>query len=377
MINSREYQFLVELFSRPEYSIINSKIKELYGDNFHLFFEDFLSEIFSIDSKTDSLITKELFEELKGFQMVVENEFVPFLVDNYELKVVSDFFQLIIENELIKNEVNERSNFIEGFKLIERNSLKKRFQKIDEEDGLLSENEIRKGIQFVEREAFREKFNSIDQEEKTTSNSYLSIWNISKYAAILLICIIPFYYYFQKDTTKHQLAKKTKSTQPIKKITDSTKEPIVDFDLTIDSYLSQSVVVITESNQAFVKETQTTKLLLHILNDAKAIEVIHRLKQLKPTTNKIIGTIDSLNQIINKYQNTYTFDIQKCELYINQHFESVNKSDFKILNIQIDEQKKYFLKVKEVYFELCDTKNPRHMVVENDEEVKSKLDVLY
>ena len=291
--------------------------------------------------------------------------------------MVSDFFQLIIENELIKNEVNERSNFIEGFKLIERNALKKRFQKIDEEDGLLSENEIRKGIQFVEREAFREKFNSIDQEEKTTSNSYLSIWNISKYAAILLICIIPFYYYFQKDTTKHQLAKKTKSTQPIKKITDSTKEPIVDFDLTIDSYLSQSVVVITESNQAFVKETQTTKLLLHILNDAKAIEVIHRLKQLKPTTNKIIGTIDSLNQIINKYQNTYTFDIQKCELYINKHFESVNKSDFKILNIQIDEQKKYFLKVKEVYFELCDTKNPRHMVVENDEEVKSKLDVLY
>lgn len=377
MINSREYQFLVELFSRSEYSFINSKIKELYGDNFHLFFEDFLNKIFSIESKTDSLTTKELFEELNVFQTVVENEFVPFLVDNYELKEGSDFFQLVIDGELIKNELNNRSNLIEAFKLIERNALKKRFQKIDEEDNLLTENEIRKGIQFVEREAFREKFISIDKEEKTASNSYLSIWNISKYAAILLICIIPFYYYFHKDTTIHQLANKTKSAQPTKKTTNSIKEPIVDFDLKIDSYSSQSVEVLSETSYGVGNIRPTLKLSLHILEEDKANNVLTKLKLLKPRTKQILNTIDSLNQIIHQYRNAYTFDAKQCDLFINQHFESVNKSDFEVLHIQLDEQKKYFLKVKDVYFDLLITKKPLQLEILKDEEVKSKLDVLY
>ena len=229
----------------------------------------------------------------------------------------------------------------------------------------------------MERESLREKFNQIDNENHVKSSSRITIWTLSKYAAILLICFIPFYFYFKEESSSKHIALKEKNTQKKKIFTDSTKIQTIDFDLKIDSYFSQSLSVISESSQGFGKKTQTTKLLFHVLNDEKAIEVIHRLNKMKPLTKKIRGTIDSLNQIINHYRNTYVFDIQQCELYINQRFESVNITDFEVLNIQLDEQKKYFLKVKEVYFELQVTKKPLQLEKLNNEEVKSKLDVLY
>ena len=377
MINSREYQFLVELFSRTEYSTLQSKVGEVYKTDINLFFEKLLIHCFSLEDTKETLLKNIILQDLGEFIQVIKQEFIPFLIDNQEQNESSEFLNLIILHENVKKELDNRLLLKAGFKSFERSEFKKRFQKIDDENNLLTENEIRKGIQFVEREAFREKFNSIDKEEKTASNSYLSIWNISKYAAILLICIIPFYYYFHKDTTTHQLANKTKSTKPTKKTTNSIKEQKIDFDLKIDSYSSQTVEVLSETSYGVGNIRPTIKLSLHILEEDKANNVLTKLKLLKPRTKQILNTIDSLNQIIHQYRNAYTFDAKQCDLFINQHFESVNKSDFEVFQIHIDEQKKYFLKVKDVYFELIETKKPLQLEILNYEEVKSKLDGLF
>lgn len=376
MINSREYQFLVELFRRPEYSTLQSKVDELYKTDINLFFEELLIQCFSLEYTKETLLKNILLQDLGEFIQVINQEFIPFLIDNQEQNESSEFLKLIIFHENVIKELESRLILKAGFKSFERSEFKKRFQKIDEEDEIISENEIRSGIQFLERESLREKFNQIDNENHVKSSSRITIWTLSKYAAILLICFIPFYFYFKEESSSKHIALKEKNTQKKKIFTDSTKIQTIDFDLKIDSYFSQSLSVISESSQGFGKKTQTTKLSLHVLNDAKAGDVIHKLKQMKPSTKLIRGTVDSLNQIINQYRNTYTFDVQKCEFYINQHFESVNITDFEVLNIQLDEQKKYFLKVKEVYFELQVTKKPLQLEKLNNEEVKSKLDVL-
>ena len=377
MINSREYQFLVELFSRTEYSTLQSQVDEVYKTDINLFFEDLLNHCFSLEGIKDTLLKNILVKDISEFIQVMNQEFIPFLIDNQEYNESSEFLNLIIHNENVIQELEKREILKAGFKSFERSEFKKRFQKIDEEDVSISESEIRSGIQLMERELFREKFNQIDNENQLKSSSRISIWSLSKYAAILLICFIPFYFYFKEDNTSKHLAQKEKNTQKKKIVTNSTQNQTIDFDLKIESYSNHSVVVISESSQAFGKKTQTTKLSLHVLNDSKALGVITRLKQMKPSTKTIRGTIDSLNLIINQYRNTYTFDAQQCELYINHHFESVNKSDFEVFQIQKDEQKKYFLKVKDVYFELQVTKKPLQLEILNDEEVKSKLDGLY
>jgi hypothetical protein len=377
MINSREYQFLVELFRRPEYSTLQSQVAEVYKKDFNLFFEELLIQCFSLEDTKETLLKNILLQDLGEFIQVINQEFIPFLIDNQEQNESSEFLKLIILHENAIKELENRLILKAGFKSFERSKFKKRFQKIDEEDAITSESEIRSGIQFLERESLREKFNQIDNENHVKSSSRITIWTLSKYAAILLICFIPFYFYFKVESSSKHIALKEKNTQKKKIFTDSTKIQTIDFDLKIDSYFSQSLSVISESSQGFGKKTQTTKLSLHVLNDAKAGDVIHKLKQMKPSTKLIRGTIDSLNQIINHYRNTYVFDVQQCELYINQRFESVNKSDFEVFQIQIDEQKKYFLKVKDVYFELIETKKPLQLEILNDEEVKFKLDGLY
>lgn len=376
MINSREYQFLVELFRRPEYSTLQSIVAELYKTDINLFFEELLIQCFSLEDTKETLLKNILLQDLGEFIQVINQEFIPFLIDNQEQNESSEFLKLIIFHENVIKELENRLILKAGFKSFERSEFKKRFQKIDEEDEIISENEIRSGIQFLERESLREKFNQIDNENSVIFNSRITIWTLSKYAAILLICFIPFYYYFKENNKSKHLTQKEINTQKKKIVSDSIQNQTIDFDLKIDRYLCQTVNVLSESSQGFGNKTQTTKILFHVLNDEKAIEVIHRLNKMKPSTKKIRGTVDSLNQIINQYRNTYTFDVQKCEFYINQHFESVNITDFEVLNIQLDEQKKYFLKVKEVYFELQVTKKPLQLEKLNNEEVKSKLDVL-
>jgi hypothetical protein len=192
MISQEEYIFLDSFFERNQ---LNSEYSDFRSENSAVL-EEYINDLierfyFSKESQSPHFL-QIIFKEN-------EKEFLDFLIDNFEIGLKSDFYNKLIENNypLLVECIQERKILSAALKKTERQNLRVRLQQMDEnEANFFQENEIKIALSKIERQNLKSNFEEIDQSElenraATKKNSiYL---RLVKYAAILILLILPTY----------------------------------------------------------------------------------------------------------------------------------------------------------------------------------------
>ena len=107
------------------------------------------------------------------------------------------------------------------------------------------------------------------------------------------------------DNVKHQKARcQIKKTEFKTNKTNQTKE---DFYLKIENKTSINLDVLHEANFGISNKSKNVTLIINSLNNKNISFILNELKS-SSNDKKVLLKIDSLNQIINLYRNSYTFE---------------------------------------------------------------------
>ncbi len=408
MINSREHIFLADLFrNSEEFSALNSEESfSIINELVYLYF----LKVPIVAKDINNLLVEVFFEILSKN----ESDFLDFLISNQEENFESDLFNSLKENkyEALILKIDEKQLLVKALQQLERENLRTKFKELDENEAdFLNESEIKSAFIQLERKALKEKFSELDKNESSNnrianasfshhatsdSNSFsehsssnkksFSVFNLLKYAAILIAIILPFYFINNWNANKNQVSKKNHPKEKEKidsiisnKINKSIPEEIIDIKL--EKILQANVKVIEKESFGFSSKDKNISLEISVLDFEEAHQKLKKLEALikKKGVNfeKHKTQLKELNKKIKLHSNRYIFDLEKekCKLYIDSKFHKENGSESKIYFLEDGNSKNYYLKTLD-YYNLNSSNKLEKLNLINDIDIIEKLDLL-
>lgn len=272
-----------------------------------------------------------------------------FYLDEYRQnkELFTNQYPTLFKNQLFLDELEFVEDLQQAIINVETKDLKQMFQEIDnsEDNFELNEAEIATAIENVENRALKEEFKEIDEKSEV---KYL--YTILKYAAILIIGIIPFYFIKFNNSTTGLIVDNNIDKDTI----NSSNQTIVNYiQLANQTINNQSVLKskseIIQEEIAGYGHIKITVIDIEVKNIEKLIYELNDLKLTIPTAdNNSLNFIQLKTDSLFKLTNTYVYSID------NQILLNLNStlSQQKIVFYKINQQKINIIKIGKEYFEV-------------------------
>jgi hypothetical protein len=283
MFNSKENIFIVDLIKNSSDSTL------LFLQNHSLYLFELVQNYF-LKTPLNSNLDNEKVNNFSQLFSKHEDDFLQFLIDNQEDKIESEIFNALYNSKYFKllEIIENRKILKDAISKIERENFKNRFKELDDEETeFLSEFEINQGIKNVERNKLREKFKIIDQEEKANVNdiqhldkkkNIISLSTFLKYAAILVILILPFYFINNWNSNQNKFGKK--EPKKVKRKIDSleiNKNTIIEVNIDIEEVHLLSINLIQGEGFGYASIDKKIKAEIKVLDLKNAEKLLKKL----------------------------------------------------------------------------------------------------
>lgn len=384
MLNKEEFELIDSWFNKFERKEILELLSLEEGTAFsHVYFL-LLNQFFTEKSKFSTSIQVRLQEH--------KIELFNLLLDNEELNIESELIQHIQNDADFQNARSDRALQKRAIRNLERESLKIRFKKLDENEELdfLSDTEIKAGIQKLERDQLKERFKKIDANEESNSRKPFNYFSsFLKIAAVIAILVVPYFLLFSPEQPK------IVKIDPKPKVNDTIQEQ------DLSSYLAnldfnhfneeELVLKVAEAETyGFGTKQETIQCEIEKLDLKKWLEKMNdiqeRITTIKSFKNQqdldIIKVKDTLLAIQKRlksvkldYQQKYIFSQKKSELslFVSSDF-NVGKSSILCFSLEKNGEKLYFIKIGVFYYSINDTNAKKSLIQLKDEDLIRELE---
>jgi hypothetical protein len=378
MINSREHTFLGILFSE------NAVLKNIYDESSLEKMNAFITNYFLTLSSIS--LTEQEYSIFNSNFSNLESEFLEFLTDNQKQNLQSDIYNLLIENNnvYLLRKIDEQNLLILALKKTVREDLKNKFKSLDDQQNeFLTEKDLKVAFSVIARQNMKDKM--IELDKKSSESKKIMVF--LKYAAILVLMILPAYLTITWNSHDKQFAKhKNKSDKLLQKDTIDTQDTNyflneTNYNLNPEEIQIAESKLLKEMSFGIANVDESIKFKISFISTEKCEEIVFKMsKQIErykidlssgtrgkgPKSSFIEKEITKLEknkklmlEKIEKHSNSYLYDIDedRFEFYINQNFQSYQKNDFTFLKIDNNSTNNgVYLKVKGNYFKLTKTK---------------------